>query len=153
PPNCKPGLGAQVEILMDRRHQVVVVPLTSLYSQGPQTFVFVREEGRAYPRHVEVRVGATNDTHAEIVSGLAAGQDVLLLQPGQGRMLLEKANVKTLPSTRPGDLPNRPNRRRPNANAIAQPAAPADSKQTTSERAAKPSRPRVSADVSPVPAN
>jgi multidrug efflux pump subunit AcrA (membrane-fusion protein) len=153
PPNCKPGLGAQVEILIDRRRQVVAVPLTSLYSQGPQTFVFVRDPDRAYPKPLEVKIGSTNDTHAEIVSGLSSGQDVLLLQPGQGRMLLERAGIKTAPTTRPGDLPNRPSRRRPNANAIAQPAAPADSKQTTSERAAKPSRPRVSADASPVPAN
>ena len=130
PANCKPGLGAQVEILMDRRRQVVAVPLTSLYSQGQQNFVFVKEPNEAYPRPVEVRIGVTNDTHAEVVSGLAAGQDVLLLQPGQGRTLLEKAGVKVAPTTRPGDMGG-PKRRRPTANASAEPVRKTEDKGAT----------------------
>ena len=157
PPNCKPGLGAQVEILIERRKQVVAVPLTSLYSQGPQTFVFSRESGRPHPKPVEVRVGATNDTHAELVSGLASGQEVLLLQPGQGRTLLERAGIKLAPTARPGDMPNRPGgRRRPKdtADAKAQPAPAAEGKQNVADRAPKTARPpRESADVSPAPTN
>lgn len=116
PANCKPGLGATVEILMDRRHQVIGVPLTSIYSQGNQSFVFVRG-ANSEPTPVEVKIGVTNDTHAEILTGLTAGQDVLLLQPGQGRQLLEKAGIKLLPTTRPGDMgkPKRGNRNSPTA--------------------------------------
>ena len=55
-------------------------------------------------------MGATNDTHAEIITGVHEGDDVLLLQPGQGRGLLEKAGIKVQPTTRPGDLPNKPKR-------------------------------------------
>jgi HlyD family secretion protein len=116
PANCKPGLGTQVEVLIERRPHVVAVPLTSIFSQGNQSFVFVRSPAAGDPRPVEVRIGATNDTHAEITSGLSGGEDVLLLQPGQGRLLLERAGVKVLPTTRPGDLPNKPQRKR-NANA------------------------------------
>jgi multidrug efflux pump subunit AcrA (membrane-fusion protein) len=138
PPNCKPGLGSQVEILMDRRHHVVAVPLTTLYSQGNQTFAFVKEQGREYPRPVEVKVGAANDTHAEITTGLAAGQEVLLLQPGQGRMLLEKAGIKVAPTTRPGDMggPKRPRR---TVNASAEPVRSDASR--VAEKPAKPDRP------------
>jgi multidrug efflux pump subunit AcrA (membrane-fusion protein) len=109
PANCKPGMSAQVEIMIDRRPKVVAIPLTALYSVGYQTFVFVRDG--ANPKPIEVKVGAVNDTMAEIREGLAAGQDVLLLQPGQGRTLLEKAGIKTQPATRPGDRPG--GRRRP----------------------------------------
>ena len=56
PPNIKPGLGCQVEILVDRRAKVLGVPLTSVYSQGAQSFVFVRE-GQGMPKPVEVKSG------------------------------------------------------------------------------------------------
>src|SRR5258705_4820154 len=102
PANCKPGLGSQVEVLLERRPKVIAIPLTAIYTQGNQSFVFVRTPtGDA--KAVEVKVGATNETHAEIISGLMLGDDVLLLQPGQGRMLLEKAGIKVAPTTRPGD--------------------------------------------------
>jgi HlyD family secretion protein len=115
PANSKPGLSATVEILVERRENVIAVPLTSIYAQGNQSFVFVRS-ATGEPRPVEIKMGATNDTHAEIISGLAAGDDVLLLQPGQGRTLLEKAGVKVQPTTRPGDLPNGTKRGKRNGN-------------------------------------
>jgi HlyD family secretion protein len=109
PNNAKPGLSTTVEVLIERRPHVVAVPLTSIYSVGNQSFVFVRG-GAGDPRPAEIRIGATNDTHAEIISGVEAGADVLLLQPGQGRALLEKAGIKVQPTTRPGDMPNGPKR-------------------------------------------
>ncbi|MDB5321429.1 MAG: efflux transporter, family, subunit [Phycisphaerales bacterium] len=109
PANAKPGLSAVVEVLVERRNHVVAVPLTSIYAQGNQSFVFVRG-ATGDPHPAEVKMGATNDTHAEIVSGVTEGEDVLLLQPGQGRSLLERAGVKVQPTTRPGDLPNNPKR-------------------------------------------
>ena len=115
PPNSKPGLTAKVEVLIDRRRQVVAVPMTSLYYQGNQSFVFVREPGREYPKPAEVRLGAISETHAEVVAGLSTGQEVLLLQPGQGRVLLERAGINVAPPQRPGDAPGR-GRRRPPAN-------------------------------------
>ncbi len=114
PANCKPGLGCQVEVLMDRRPKVLTIPLTSIYSQGNQSFVFVRDGVSVRP--AEVKIGATNDTHAEIKEGIEAGTDVLLLQPGQGRALLEKAGIKVQPTTRPGDN-MKPGRGKRNAGA------------------------------------
>ena len=114
PPDSKPGLSATVEVLIDRRHNVVAIPLTSIFSQGNQSFAFVRS-GAGDPHPVEIKIGATNDTHAEVVSGLAAGAEVLLLQPGQGRVLVEKAEkagaIKLNPAVRPGDTPNKPRKR------------------------------------------
>ena len=118
PPNVKPGLSAQVEVLVDRRPHVLAVPLVSIYAQGSKSFVFVRGEN-GEPRPVEIKMGATNDTYAEVVSGLTVGQQVMLLQPGQGRGLLEKAGIKVAPTTRPGDMPNNPRRKHP-SNAKAQ---------------------------------
>lgn len=103
PANCKPGIGAQVEVLIERKVKALAVPLTSIYSQGNQAFVFVRN-GLGMPKPVEVRIGATNETHAEVFGPVAAGHDVLLLQPGQGRQLLEHAGIKLQPTTRPNDM-------------------------------------------------
>jgi len=117
PPNCKPGLTTQVEVLIERKPHVVAVPLTSIYAQGNQSFVFVRgENGDVRP--IEIKIGATNDTHAEVLSGITSGTDVLLLQPGQGRGLLEKAGIKLAPTTRPGDQPNGKKNKRGGAGGI-----------------------------------
>jgi len=91
PAGLKPGVGVDTEITIDRASGVPAVPLTSLYSSGEKNYAFVRGE---QPRPVEVRVGRTNETHAEIVEGLAVGDEVLLLQSGQGRGLLELAGIK-----------------------------------------------------------
>ena len=111
PANCKPGLGAQVEVLVERKTKALCVPLTSIYSQGTQAFVFVRN-GLGDPKPAEVRIGATNETHAEVFGPVAAGQDVLLLQPGQGRQLLERAGIKLQPTTRPSDMGGKPGKGR-----------------------------------------
>jgi hypothetical protein len=46
---------------------------------------------------VKVAIGQVNETHAQIASGVSQGQDVLILQAGQGRDLLEKAGIKVEP--------------------------------------------------------
>lgn len=112
PANCKPGMGCQVEVLLDRKAKVVAVPMTAIYTQGLQSFVFVRDQEGTGAVPIEVKIGATNETHAEILNGLAAGQETLLLQPGQGRVLLEKAGVKLQPTTRPGETPGKGRGRR-----------------------------------------
>jgi multidrug efflux pump subunit AcrA (membrane-fusion protein) len=143
PANCKPGLGCQVELLVERKSKVLAVPLTSIYAQGNQSFVFVRQ-AIGDPKPVEVKVGATNETHAEIMGPVAAGADVLLLQPGQGRSLLERAGIKVLPTTRPGEIA-KPNKTRsggkPVKTAIATPktsAAKPEAAKTVSSVKAEP---------------
>ncbi|MCC6424049.1 MAG: HlyD family efflux transporter periplasmic adaptor subunit [Phycisphaerales bacterium] len=101
PANLKPGLGAQVEILVDSLSDVLAVPLACIYSVGKDNYVFVRHDGHPRPRKVDV--GTSNQTHVQIVSGLSAGDQVLLLQMGQGRQLLESAGIKLGPTTSPTD--------------------------------------------------
>ena len=55
-------------------------------------------------RPVKVTLGQSNDTHVQVTDGLTPGQDLLLLQVGQGRELLEKAGIKlaeAAPTTKP----------------------------------------------------
>jgi HlyD family secretion protein len=92
PKNLKPGMSLTAELFIRRLNNVISVPLAALYSVGSDAYVFVNKDGKPVP--TKVKVQDTNDTHAAIESGLTAGQDVLVLQAGQGRDLLEKAGIK-----------------------------------------------------------
>ncbi|HYE19787.1 MAG TPA: HlyD family efflux transporter periplasmic adaptor subunit [Tepidisphaeraceae bacterium] len=103
PPGLKPGLGCKVDILMEHRGKALSVPLPALYSAGPHAFVFVKDAAGGDAKAAEVKLGVSNETQAEVLSGIEPGAEVLLLQPGQGRQLLEKSGIKVQPTTRPGD--------------------------------------------------
>jgi hypothetical protein len=58
----------------------------------------------------KVALGPVNETHAQLSNGIAAGEQVLLLEAGQGRELLEKAGIKIAPpkaSTQPAIDPTK----------------------------------------------
>lgn len=72
----KPGLTAQVQILVDRQQDCLQVPVQSVVNVGGQNFVFV-----ATPAGVEHRmidVGMKSDTAVEVVSGVGEAESVLL---------------------------------------------------------------------------
>jgi HlyD family secretion protein len=92
PGELKPGMGVMAEIFVERLKNVAAVPLASIYSAGEETFIFVRQAGKVVPRKVEV--GQNTATHAHIVSGARPGEDVLILQAGQGRELLAQAGIE-----------------------------------------------------------
>jgi multidrug efflux pump subunit AcrA (membrane-fusion protein) len=106
PANLKPGVGAQTEVFVSHLEGVLAVPMSTIYSVGRESYVFVRQGSETRPQKIEI--GQSNETHAQIAKGLSGGEQVLILQMGQGRDLLEKAGIKVDTSTRPnrnGDGP------------------------------------------------
>jgi multidrug efflux pump subunit AcrA (membrane-fusion protein) len=102
PAGLKPGMRVEnAEIFVNRLDQVIAVPLAAIYTVGNDSYVFVRDGQTVKER--KVVLGTANETHVQVVSGLNENEQVLLLQPGQGRMLLEKAGIKVVeqPTTRP----------------------------------------------------
>ncbi|HSV15715.1 MAG TPA: efflux RND transporter periplasmic adaptor subunit [Tepidisphaeraceae bacterium] len=100
PRGLKPGMGCRSEVFIDRIPNALAVPLPAIYASGQDSYVFVRSEETVRP--VKVKLGATNETHAQILDGLTAGDQVLVLQAGQGRELLEKNGIKVAsPTTKP----------------------------------------------------
>lgn len=102
PPGLKPGVRVEnAEIFISRLDQVLAVPLASLYTVGHDNYVFMRgEDGTIKER--KITIGIANETHIQVVDGLNEGEQALLLQAGQGRLLLEKAGIKVIePTTRP----------------------------------------------------
>ncbi len=104
PPNLKPGITAEVQVYVASIENTLAVPQSSIYSSGPDRYVFVRSGDDAAPR--KVTVGSSNDSFIAVTDGLRDGDEVLILKEGQGRALLAKAGIAEAPQQR-GDRPGR----------------------------------------------
>jgi len=75
-PGLRPGMNAEVVILVDRKEDVLSVPVQAILEYGGKDHVAVRTP-EGYERR-EVTLGATNDEFVEIAKGVSAGQFVAL---------------------------------------------------------------------------
>lgn len=75
----KPGLSAEIEIIVDKLDNVLYVPIQAVRHEGNQRFCYVQRGLTTDRRPVET--GAYNDIYIEIKSGLEEGERVLLLAP------------------------------------------------------------------------
>jgi multidrug efflux pump subunit AcrA (membrane-fusion protein) len=92
PPGLKPGMSCEITLHVDRIADALAVPLAAIYTSGKESYVFACHGDERMP--MKVSIGAINETHAQLLDGPSPGTDVLLLEPGQGRTLLEKAGIK-----------------------------------------------------------
>lgn len=73
----KPGMFAQVEIAASAARPVLAVPLSAVIDSGTRTVVLVQSgEGRFEPR--EVKLGARNDEHVQVLQGVREGEPVVV---------------------------------------------------------------------------
>lgn len=72
----KPGMFADVNILLDESYQMLVVPLAAVLEEGNQKIVFIREKDHYVCR--EVQTGPVDEGYQQIVSGLKAGDEVVV---------------------------------------------------------------------------
>lgn len=77
----RPGMSAEVEILVDRLQDVIYVPLQAVSYFDDKRVVYVNRGGQ--PQMREVEIGTFSDSFIEIRSGLQDGEEVLLLPPQQ----------------------------------------------------------------------
>ncbi len=75
----RPGMTAEVEIIVSSLDEVVYVPLQSVVSLGRDRYVYVLSGSNAEARRVET--GEYNDSYIHIESGLEEGERVLLQPP------------------------------------------------------------------------
>ncbi|HVX10771.1 MAG TPA: HlyD family efflux transporter periplasmic adaptor subunit [Pirellulales bacterium] len=76
PEDLKPGMTAEIEILVDEKQGVLQVPVQCVVESGRKFHAYVQT-----PTGIEVRdlvLGGTNDTVIEIIDGLKEGELVLL---------------------------------------------------------------------------
>src|SRR5207244_828484 len=72
----KPGLTAEVDILIDRLSDVLQAPVQSFVERGGRYFVWQKVNNKVVRK--DVKIGKSNDLMMEIVEGLA--KDDLLVQ-------------------------------------------------------------------------
>ncbi len=77
----RPGMSAEVEILVQRLQDIVYVPLQAVSYFDDRRVVYLPRAGE--PQMREVETGTFSDSFIEITSGLRAGEEVLLLPPQQ----------------------------------------------------------------------
>lgn len=72
----RPGMFARVRLLFGNRTGVLMLPEQAIVSGGGKQFVYRVEAGKA--KKVEVKTGLRHDAQVEAVSGLAAGDRVVV---------------------------------------------------------------------------
>jgi multidrug resistance efflux pump len=77
----RPGMSAEIDILVRSLEDVVYVPIQAVTYFDDERVVYVSNRGRTERR--EIKVGTFSDSYIEILSGLKAGEEVLLLPPQQ----------------------------------------------------------------------
>jgi len=76
----KPGISAKAEIFVERREDVVHVPLQCVFPREGKSWCWVvGDDGQPAAR--EVTTGTANDQFVEVLTGLQPGEQVLLYNP------------------------------------------------------------------------
>ncbi len=88
----KPGLFAQVELVLERKPNALLIPEAALMPAGDRQYVYRIEDGKAM--RTEVVTGAREDAMVEITSGLEAGAQIVTA--GQMK-IMDGAMVQPLP--------------------------------------------------------
>lgn len=123
PADLKPGMGGDVSVTVDQVDDTLSIPMASLYTAGATRYAFVSDGEQARP--VPIKIGRTNEQDIEVKEGLDVGTQVVMLEAGQGKLLLERAGIKV--EEAPTDQgPGQGQRRRRNGgeNKPGAPAAP-----------------------------
>jgi HlyD family secretion protein len=76
-PQIRPGMTANVTIVVEQRNNILLVPNRAVKTTGKQKIVNVMENGKPTP--VAVTLGMSSDTQSEVMSGLNEG-DVVVIQ-------------------------------------------------------------------------
>ena len=72
----RPGLTAQVEVLVDSRDDVLQIPLTAVLAIADKQFAYVLSEKGEELR--ELVTGQSNQSHVEIIEGVKEGEPVIM---------------------------------------------------------------------------
>lgn len=78
-PRLIPDLSASANVVVESKDNALMVPLEAVQRDGGRDVVFVKQGDRFERR--EVQLGLRNETHAEVLAGLGAGEEVALERP------------------------------------------------------------------------
>ena len=81
-PRLKPGLTATLDIIVDRRDNVISIPISAVVTRRAEHFVFVSNAGKIKER--KVLLGLSNEHRVLEKKGLRPGEQVVLGPPPFG---------------------------------------------------------------------
>lgn len=73
----RPGLTAQVEILVDNRSDVLQIPLQGVVTIAGKQFAYVVNSRGVAERRL-IKIGQSNQSHVEVLDGVEEGEEVVL---------------------------------------------------------------------------
>lgn len=76
----RPGISVSIRLPLARAEQAVSVPVGAIFDGGEEEIVYVKNQDGTVDKR-PVKVGTTDLFHAEIISGLREGEQVLLAEP------------------------------------------------------------------------
>jgi len=91
-PVLKPGMSADVEIVVDTLRNSLALPIQAVFERPDGDYIYVLERGRARLRRVVV--GRSSFDHVEIATGLREGEEAILTPEAAG--LRDGARIKPL---------------------------------------------------------
>jgi membrane fusion protein, macrolide-specific efflux system len=77
PPFFRSGMNATVDFIVQRKENILLLPVSAIHKQEDESFVWINKEGKK-PIKREVQTGMTDDKNIEIVSGLKEEDEVIL---------------------------------------------------------------------------
>ena len=93
----KPGMHAQVEILVEQLTDVLQIPLQCVAQSGSRTFVYISQGDEVELREVEV--GLNNQSFVHVKSGVKEGEFVYLSRPDDAPALPKPEGNVFMPAT------------------------------------------------------
>lgn len=76
PKTIKPGMSAEVEIIVDKIENALVVPSQAIFERQKDSFLFVVRDSKA--RLTQVQIGRSSWTFTEILSGIKEGDEIII---------------------------------------------------------------------------
>lgn len=80
-PRLRPGMTAQVTIPTNKVENVTALPLSAIFEDRRGRKIVYLPSKQGAPEEKSIEVGATNNTYAEVLSGVEKGTQVLLTRP------------------------------------------------------------------------
>jgi HlyD family secretion protein len=95
PAGLKPGMSAQVEVLVDTRNDVLQVPVSAVFVDQGFQVLYVKTPTGVETRRIEA--GLSNERMVEITKGLTVNEEVYLFKPpGAEELKVSEEEKKTL---------------------------------------------------------
>ncbi len=96
PPQLRPGMSAQVDILVEHQESQLQIPIDATIARGDKYFVAIPHEDGTFETR-EIKVGHANDASITVREGLEVGQKIVL----NHTEIKDKLNLPELKLTTP----------------------------------------------------